>query len=203
MTKVKQQATYSLSHIVILSTLRRYAQEYQDLCKEYRAFDPKAYRPDLDPMESRYLRFKFSLEESAIVVVLLSANSIEALANFYLSLKTDTEQFRLLERARIVDKWVTIPTLFEPRYKLSKNSKLYTDLVKLVKTRNALTHHKPRIVINQTPIHKGKLFDLSGDQAQFISDCASLPSRLVKHLDKYDETKECKEFLMLTTIPRF
>lgn len=203
MAKVKQRATYSLSHIVILSALRRYAQEYQDLCKEYRAFDPKAYKPDLDAQASYHLRFKFSLEESAIVVVLLSANSIEALANLYLSLKTDTEQFRLLERAPIVDKWVRIPTLFEPRYKLSKSLKLYKDLVELVKTRNALTHHKPHIVINRTLIHKGKLFNLSGDRGRFISHCASLPSRLVKHLAKYDKTSKCKKFLMLSTIPPF
>jgi hypothetical protein len=129
------------------------------------------------------------LEERKVSIILLCASLVEALANAYLSLKLETEQFNLLEMQNPVEKWVTAPTFFLPNYSLPKGGDLYQGLKTLFARRNGITHMKPEVRKNGKLVHKG-----NHPRAEYEHDQIrlwySLPSSLLQHLSKFDTSNE-------------
>ena len=119
--------------------------------------------------------------QTHVVIILLSCCFIEGLANYYISSKCAKEQFKLLERQSILDKWTIVPSLFVKDYELPKVEN--DDLKLLVGIRNRLTHSKPKVTINAQVVHGGYLalrLPLSPEKS------LSLPVRLIKHLCLHD-----------------
>lgn len=121
---------------------------------------------------------------------------MEALANFYLALRSNEEVFKLLEYASVIDKWTVVPCLFIPGYKLPKSEQIYNDLNLLVKMRNAFTHVKPKVVHDGRIIHKGNFPNHLPDDYQFTMNCVSLPLRLLKNLRKFDKTDAFRDLVI-------
>jgi len=183
MIKASKYTTY---HSTILSALRRYTAQYQELLQEVENYQPESVSPNTDIDFAYFERFGFSVDESRMVVILLSHNFIEALANFNLALQTNEEVFQLLESASVIEKWATIPRLFVPDYELPKGEQIYQDLKLLVTRRNAITHMKPEIVVDGLRMHKGNVPKGIRNEHKFVMNCVSLPLRLLKNLGKYD-----------------
>ena len=77
--------TYSAYHCVIYSALKRYKQDYDALNLETIDSLSKQKESDLS-FETHLFICSTRLQETQIVIVLLTCRFIEALANFYLSL---------------------------------------------------------------------------------------------------------------------
>jgi hypothetical protein len=107
---------FSNYHSLLNLALSAASSRHEKLLKEIAEF--KKNSPQLNERD-RLLRlheFGIQLEQSRIVVVLLSCSFIEARINFYISLKCKPEQFEILERASLLDKWTAVPSLFAPEY---------------------------------------------------------------------------------------
>ena len=182
-------------HWTLFSSLERAAEQYQQNWKKYQKVQPK----DLIPGTTKtfkippgYPTAKYALEDARLKIYLLSATCVEALANYYLSLKTDAELFAIFEKVSPVEKWVTVPRLLIPTYRFPKSGSLYLILKKLIKIRNEIIHHKPLIAVDKKIIHKGKITKKEDDisEHKFTLACVSLPLKLAKYLAKYDETED-------------
>lgn len=168
---------FTAYHTIIGLTLQKYFTEYIKLRKN---------ADDIEGKESLFKEHGFVFKQYRIVIISLCCIHIESLINFYLAKKTDENQFSILESAKLIDKWVTLPSLFIPDYKITTDSQLFEDLKLLIKRRNALTHPKPMLIIDGEQIHKGNVPKPSKDEHKFTSNCVSLPKRLIINLLKYD-----------------
>ena len=181
-------------HWTLFSSLERAAKHYQQHWKEFQKVQPKDIIPGTTKVFKIPLGYptaKYALEDARLRIYLLSATCVEALANYYLSFKTNAEQFTIFEKANPVEKWVAVPRLIIPTYRFPKNGSLYQVLKKLIKIRNDIVHPKPLLYINQKLIHKGKppKYEKEEKVHDFTLACVSLPIKLAKHLAKYDKTE--------------
>ena len=150
--------------------------------------------------ESTLLHYR--LEQGRATALILAASCTEAVANLYLSHKATPEQFALLERARFLEKWTVLPSLFLPTYALPADSELYQDLRRLNRCRNALVHLKEEVSREGQVIHAGSLPGAASDEHIFIGRSRSLPERLLSHLTSFDKTDAMVQVAMiLATVP--
>jgi hypothetical protein len=138
-------------------------------------------------------------EELRLKVIILAATYVEALANLYLSIKLDAEQFAAVDRLELVAKWRSIPSLLLPGYSLPKGGAILGDLKKLVSQRNAVAHMKPRITKSGDVIQEGNLPKKIRIHSQ-IERWDRLPDTLVENLGKYDGSPEYGKFKVLSSI---
>ena len=141
------------------------------------------------------------LEEAQIVIILLAHSFIEALANFYLLLKTTPDQFNIIEKTGLIDKWTVVPSLFLKDYTFPKGEKIYNDLKELNGRRNAITHCKPQVIIDDEIVLEGNLQIKYKKSHEFMDSCMSLPKRLVDHLGKFDKSADID--LLLSSMADF
>lgn len=179
--------TYSAYHCVIYSALKRYKQDYDALNLETIDSLSKQKESDLS-FETHLFICSTRLQETQIVIVLLTCSFIEALANFYLSLKTTPDQFDIIQNTSLIDKWIVVPSLFLKDYTFPKGEKIYNDLKELIGRRNAITHCKPQVIIDDVIALKGNLPIKYKKSHEFMDSCMSLPKRLVDHLGKFDKS---------------
>lgn len=128
------------------------------------------------------------LERHRATALVLAACCVEALANLYLMHKATPEQFAVLERSKLIEKWVVIPTMFLPDYSLPKGSQLFQDLTRLVACRNALMHLKERVTREDQLLHQGTLPKRGSDEHVFVRRCRTLPEDLLDHLASFDKS---------------
>jgi hypothetical protein len=138
-------------------------------------------------------------EELRLKVIILAATYVEALANLYLSIKLDAEQFAAVDRLEFVAKWTSIPSLFLPGYALPKGGAIFGDLKTLVNQRNAVVHIKPKITNSGNVIQEGNLPKKIQIHSQ-IKRWDRLPDALVENLGKYDNSPEYGKFKVLSSI---
>ena len=181
-------------HWALFSSLERAAKQYQHNWNEYQ----KVQTRDLIPRTSKvfkipsgYSTAKYALEDARLKIYILSATCVEALINFYMSLKVNAEQFRKYEKRGIINKWINLPKQFLSGYELSKNSSLLKTLEELINKRNDIVHAKPHLVIDRQIIHEGKppKYEEEKKVHDFTLVCVSLPLKLANHLKKYDKTE--------------
>jgi hypothetical protein len=187
---------FSNYHSLLYSALNNSSDQHEQLLEEIVDFKKNA--TGLNEQEKLIClhNYGLKLEESRIVVTLLSCSFIEALANFYISLKCKSEQFKILERVGLLDKWTAVPSLFIPEYHFPKNSELYRDLKMLNDTRNRISHSKPEIVTDGQVTHEGFLPKIPKSSRAFAETITSLPLRLVKHLSAFDKSEDVTTLLM-------
>ena len=189
---------YSAYHSTILSTLKRQVSQYHKLYEESQGFTPEDIAPNAD-IEMVFLqKFGFALDESRLVIILLSHSFIEALANFYLALCTDKRQFNDLEKTGFIKKWTEIPCRFVPDYRLPTGEQIYQDLELLNTRRIAITHVKPEVIRDGLKILKGNLPKGTSNEHEFVMNCATLPLRLLKNLGRYDRTEAFRSLAIMS-----
>ncbi len=141
-------------------------------------------------------------EEYRLKIVVLCAMYVEALANLYLSLKLKAEQFAAIDRTEIVEKWVSIPSLFLPGYSIPRDKALYEDLKILINQRNAVAHMKPRILAGAKILHEGSTPKKIKIHSQ-IKRWDQLPTSLVANLKEYDQSVEFANFKALSYVAAY
>jgi hypothetical protein len=165
--------------------------QYKELWNEVQEFGATSMgKSESDRWILYFERFGLRVDSSRLIISLLVCSYLEAMANYYLSLKTDVDQFALLERASLLEKWIIIPRFFNPEYRLPKNGQLYQDLKLLISERNVIVHSKPLIKIDGVIVHKGNTTKNLADGHKITLRSASLPERLLKFLWKYDKSTE-------------
>jgi hypothetical protein len=178
-------------HAIIGKALELQVKQYTELWNEVQEFGATTVgKCESDRWRLYFEKFGFRVDTSRLIITVLTCSFLEALANFYIASKTDANQFAVLERASILEKWVTIPRFYNPRYELPKDEQLYQDLKLVITSRNAITHPKPLVVVDGANVHKGNIPKKSADEHAFTLRSASLPMRLLKHLWKYDQSRE-------------
>jgi len=125
--------------------------------------------------------------ELKTIIPIEACTLVEALANLYLSLKCDAGLFGSLEKVSLLEKWYSIPRLFNSKYKLVKSSVLYRNLRELIRTRNSIIHHKPVIVKNGVVVHKGNYPKKPNNEYELIIAFTQIPIKLLENLEKYDD----------------
>ncbi len=126
-----------------------------------------------------------------IIIVIETCTLIEALANLYLAFKCDAGLFASLENVSLLEKWCSIPRLFNPKYKLGKSTVLYGNMKTLIQRRNLIIHYKPAIVKNGVTVHKGKLPKKQDNEDKLILAFTQLPIQLLDNLNKFDDCMKC------------
>lgn len=162
-----------------------------DAVAEYEwAHESVEQRPSLteDTATPELTVLHYTLEHKQATTLLLAAACVEAIANLYLSLKTSSDQFAVLERATFLEKWSVVPSFVIPGYTLPKNCELYQDVRRLQTRRNALMHLKEKVMDDGVVVHAGSMPEHAGDEHCFVKRCRSLPDRLVSHLASFDKT---------------
>jgi hypothetical protein len=134
------------------------------------------------------LLLHYTLEQKRATALLLAASCVEAVANLYLSLKVNPDQFAVLERATFLEKWTVVPSLLVAGYTLPKDGELYQDVRRLQIRRNALLHLKEEVTRGDVVVHPGSIPEAAGDEYFFVNRCRSLPDRLASNLASFDKT---------------
>jgi hypothetical protein len=143
----------------------------------------------------------YTLEQKRATTLLLAASCVEAIANLYLGLKVNVDQFAVLERATFLEKWTVVPSLLVAGYTLPKDGELYQDVKRLQVRRNALAHLKEGVTVGGVVVHTGSLPESAGDEHFFVKRCRSLPDRLVSHLGSFDKTDAMTPVRMILAFP--
>lgn len=133
------------------------------------------------------------VEESKIIFVVCAASYIEALANYYLSVRLDPSQFELLEQSPVVDKWTIVPSLIVKSYSFPKGESLYEDLNTLIQRRNGIAHAKPELIVAGKKHHSGN-HPRSEIEHKKVLKWITLPGRLIEHLRTQDQSDEFSTF---------
>lgn len=88
-----------------------------------------------------------------VTVTLLSQALCEAEINAILAIGLHenglADQFAKIERADIRKKWLELPKMFCPQYKLDKDTELYKTLNHLIEERNVWMHHKIELSVGE------------------------------------------------------
>jgi hypothetical protein len=168
---------FTAYHATLASALARQMAAYADYYESHF----KRWNDDVELIRE--------IEERRIVLIFLTTAYLEAKINVYLSLKMEPAQFELLENARLLDKWVTVPTLFLPKYEFPTGTELFAELASLIKRRNGIVHMKPEVTEGKKRIHKGN-HPKAVAEHDIILKWVSLPTRLLQHLEKFDDSTE-------------
>jgi len=195
---MSDSSEWSCLHIDLLNALSSAERSYQELCKTMNNYIPTGLNQTLSPRVEKTIVFRNETQSIRMTIILLSCSLIEAYINFYLSLKTNSDQFSALERLQLLDKWLTVPSLFLPHYKIDKSTQLYNDLSGLVEHRNRLIHTKPLVIRDGKLIHKGYSPKRHNSEHELILHYISLPLRLLKHLAKF-ESDDIKSSLAISS----
>lgn len=160
-----------------------------------------------DPIHQWHERFGDRLNDSYLVIVLLSAAVVESYINTYLSLRcvsSGTEKlFEDIERIEILQKWLLGPKLFVPAYNLPKDQQLYSILKQLITTRNALAHYKVQYVRDNRRALEGKPLNrckFDAESTQLLSYCR-LPKQLLAHVFRFDKSEDMRQLIMMSGLP--
>jgi hypothetical protein len=179
----KLSTQLSVTHSGLVHSIENYHQ----LRVEISQFVPEPQSPDEALWVSYYRKYRTRLEEAETVVILLSYTMVEAIANEYIFVKADEEQYEEYEQANLLDKWEIIPSLFIPGYKFPKGVRLYQDLSRLVDWRSTYTAPKPDEFEEKAGGRPGILPEHIADYAEFIKSCMSLPCRLFEAISRFDQ----------------
>ncbi len=176
-----ESMTRSADEIILAHLVGKHKKEFQSVCKE----------------EKRNTMRKIELKT---IIEIETCTLVEALANLYLALKCDAGLFASLENVRLLEKWCSMPRLFNPEYKLDKSTVLYRNLDDLIQRRNLIVHYKPAIVKSGVTIHKGKFPKKQNNEDKLILAFTQLPIQLLDNLKKYDncmsvETAQVREII--------
>lgn len=179
--KWMESMTRSADELILARLVGKHKKEFQSVCKE----------------EKRNSIRKIELKT---IIEIETCTLVEALVNLYLALKCDAGLFASLENVRLLEKWCSIPRLFNPKYKLDKSSVLYENLYELIRRRNLIVHYKPAIIKSGVTIHKGRFPKKSNDEDKLTLAFTQLPIRLLENLKKYDnymtvETAQIREII--------
>lgn len=179
-------------HVQLHLALKDAVEAYNELLRDVKA------RPPLteESATAEVMKLHYAWEQKRITVILLAAACVEAIANVYLMIKASPEQFKVLDSATFVEKWVVLPSLFLKDYSFPKEGVLYQDLKLLQERRNALLHLKERVSIEGKLKHKGTQPKRAGDEDAFIGRCGTLPQRLAAHLATFDR----ESMMLLSTL---
>ena len=194
--------SFSNYHGLIYSALNNSSHQHKQLLEEIADFKINATELNEQEKLIQLHIYGQKLEASRIVVTLLAHSFIEALANFYISLKCKSEQFKILERVSLMDKWTAIPSLFIPEYNFPKGE-LYEDLKMLNDTRNRISHSKPIIITDGQTTHEGFMPKIPKSSGEFVETIISLPLRLLKHLSVFDKSGDVTTLLMTSGLAEF
>ena len=179
--KGEEHMARSADEIILAELVGKHKKEFQSECE----------KEEKNSMRKIELR---------TIIVIETCTLIEALANLYLALKCDAGLFASLENVSLLEKWCSIPRLFNPKYKLDKSRVLYENLKELIRKRNSIIHYKPTIVKSGVTIHKGKFPKKSNDEDKLTLTFTQLPIRLLENLKKHDncmsmETSQVREII--------
>ncbi len=195
--------SFSNYHSLIYSALNNSSHQHKQLLEEIADFKTNATELNDQEKLIQLHIYGQKLEASRIVVTLLAHSFIEALANFYISLKCKSEQFKVLERGSLMNKWMVIPSRFIPEYSFPENGKLREDLKMLNETRNRISHFKPTIITDGQTTHEGFLPEIPKSSGEFVESITSLPLRLLKHLSLFDKSGDVTTLLMTSGLAEF
>ncbi len=171
----------SADEIILAKLVGKHKNEFQSECEK----------------EKRNSMRKIELRTS---IVIETCTLVEALANLYLAYKCDARLFASLENVRLLEKWCSIPRLFNPKYELDKSTVLYRNLDDLIKRRNLIVHYKPAIVKSGVTIHKGKFPKKQNNEDKLILAFTQLPIQLLDNLGKYDNCMSMEAFPIINEI---
>ena len=98
----KGQISYSGSVNYLPVVLQELKERYLELINEMS-------KQDEDQDNDRYFRFGFREYKQRILIELVSSAVVEGMANFLIAKNTDAETFDILQQARLIKKWTTLP----------------------------------------------------------------------------------------------
>jgi len=181
----QQRSAYE---VVIASSLKSNFERYLTLCSEIAAYKERFSGSEEEKKQGYFQKFGLSINEARLNVFLNSAVLVEAVANVYLSLKTDPHLFEVFSNLNIVQKWFSAPKLFNNKYSIDKEGQLYEELLHLKQIRDAIVHLKPEVYIDGKKVHKGKNPKKIAEDHEFCLRAATLPFRLIENLLKFDRS---------------
>ena len=182
----------------LLKALQTLETQYTALYERIDAYTPTGLGKNLDSAVEKQIVFRSDLLSLRMTIVILTCSVLEAYINYYLALKTTAGQFKILEKAKLIEKWTITPSLFIQDYKFDKSTALYSDLKRLIETRNRIVHTKPYIVNDGELIHEGYFPEWHKSEHQFIKRYFSLPLDLLKQLAG-QENSEITSTLAITS----
>jgi hypothetical protein len=192
--------TFSAYHESVATGLAREMNAYFNHSDKMRHYF--AQRDSLGNSPVYTHKDRFATEEYRLKIIVFTAIYVEALANLYLSIKLNDEQFAAVDRLEILMKWTSIPSLFLEGYSLPKGEALFSDLKTLVGQRNAIAHMKPRITKSDEIIQEGNLPKNISVHSQ-IERWDLLPDGLISNLGKYDTSPEFGKFKVLSCVDQY
>jgi hypothetical protein len=157
-------------------------EHYHALREEISQFVPEPQSPDEALWVSYYRKYKTRWEDAQLAVILLSYALVEGIANLFLSLKADEEQFEELAGTALLDKWEVLPCLFISAYRFPKGSRLAADLRQLFDWRSAYASTLPDETPGSSASRQRGLPGTVADYDAFIDACICLPCRLLANL---------------------
>ena len=172
-------------HSFMFYALHKEKNDYKARVNEIKAFNSeKKYSEDSLTNGYKFAAQLFRRENN---IVLIAHSLIEAMANMFYSKYADSETFAILERSKLIEKWVTLPKLFIPSYIFQKDVKEYEILDKLIKRRNSLAHAKPKISKGNDVLQKGNLHKKTTNEYNLHLSFCSLPKGLVDNLKSHNQ----------------
>lgn len=178
----------SAFEVTIARSLKSNLERYLALFSDATAYNQGTFSSEKKRLEGFVRQFDMPLNEARLNIYLNSASLIEAAANLYLSLKTDSDLFEVFSNMNIVQKWCVAPKLLIGQYKFNKKGQLYKDLLNLKQIRNAIVHLKPETYFDGKRIHKGKNPKAIFGNHDFCVRAANLPFKLIENLLEYDRS---------------
>ena len=179
-------------HPIIWGALNLQMEQYAILWNEVQSFGAATSKvEESERWRLYYEKFGIRVDAASLIITILVCDLLEALANYYISIKTDSNEFKSLERKKDIEKWTTIPRLFNHKYDLPKSGQTYQDLSTLIERRNAFTHPKPLVKKDDVKVHEGNISKGPENQHKFILRSTALPIALLKNLWEYDQSREC------------
>ncbi len=197
----KDSLTITGNHSFLAYALNKAREEHEALYEEIKKFDPHVEYSHYPPKAAYFLAFGRRIFRSETHIVLIAASLVEAIANMFYSERADSEMFAILERAKPIEKWVTLPKIYIPSYSFSKSGKLYNTLKLLISRRNSLLHPKPQMIKGEGLVHKGNLTKKTKDEYTLHLDFCELPSLLLKNLKTHDSNAGTMLEIMFSMLP--
>lgn len=204
--RTKEAVTITGNHVFLSYALKEAEKGHIALYGEIASFDPGKEYPQLKPNVAYFFAFARRIFRSEVNIILLASSLVEAMANMFYSERADRDTFSILERTKIIEKWVTLPKLYVPTYSLPKEGKIYKTLKELNTRRNSITHPKPHMIKGNNVLHKGNLYKRTSDEYKLHLEFCKLPCLLIEHLKKHDSSAGTDlemMFSMLSEIEHF
>lgn len=159
--------------------------------------------------------FGHRIEESWAKITLLAASYVEAIINIYLANSLTQEEFEKIDpsdpkkrKMSVWKKWTEAPKKVKKLYSLKEDDPLFQDFKYLFEQRNALTHMKPKIqtvgrFASETEIHQKGNLPEDSDMDALVRSWATLPDRLVAHLNEFDQSHTFYEFRAMSGVAAY